>query len=61
MIVLLLDECPGCDCASFRSMKYLIAEANYGGRLADAWDLRAGHVYIGELFCAKLINSNQFT
>lgn len=28
-------------------MKYLIAEANYGGRVTDDWDRRLVNVYIG--------------
>ena len=37
-------------------MKYLIAEANYGGRVTDDFDRRLVNVYIGELFCEEAVS-----
>lgn len=45
LIIVFLDEYP--DRVPFDAMKYLIAEANYGGRVTDDWDRRLVNVYIG--------------
>jgi dynein heavy chain len=37
-------------------MRYLIAEANYGGRVTDAMDRRLVNVYITQVFCERAIN-----
>merc|ERR1712176_969174 len=37
----------------FDAMRYLIAEANYGGRVTDAMDRRLVNVYITQLFCEQ--------
>jgi dynein heavy chain len=46
LIIVFLDEYP--DRVPFDAMKYLIAEANYGGRVTDDWDRRLVNVYIGQ-------------
>ena len=58
LIIVFLDEYP--DRVPFDAMKYLIAEANYGGRVTDDWDRRLVNVYIGELFCEECLNSEKF-
>ena len=58
MIIVFLDEYP--DRIPFDAMKYLIAEANYGGRVTDDWDRRLVNVYIGELFCDEAVSSEKF-
>jgi len=58
LIIVFLDEYP--DRVPFDAMKYLIAEANYGGRVTDDWDRRLVNVYIGELFCDECILSEKF-
>ena len=58
LIIVFLDEYP--DRIPFDAMKYLIAEANYGGRVTDDWDRRLVNVYIGELFCDDCVNSEKF-
>ena len=40
----------------FDAMRYLIAEANYGGRVTDAMDRRLVNVYITQLFCEQAIS-----
>ena len=37
-------------------MRYLIAEANYGGRVTDALDRRLVNVYIHQYFCEEAID-----
>jgi len=37
------------------SMKYLIAEATYGGRVTDDWDRRLLNVYMGDYFCDEVL------
>jgi len=37
-------------------MRYLIAEANYGGRVTDALDRRLVNVYINQFFCEDAID-----
>jgi dynein heavy chain len=40
----------------FDAMRYLIAEANYGGRVTDALDRRLVGVYINQFFCEDAID-----
>jgi dynein heavy chain len=58
LIIVFLDEYP--DRTPFDAMKYLIAEANYGGRVTDDWDRRLVNCYIGELFCEECVQSEKF-
>ena len=58
LIIVFLDEYP--DRVPFEAMKYLIAEANYGGRVTDDWDRRLVNVYIGELFRDEAISSEKY-
>lgn len=58
LIIVFLDEYP--DRVPFDAMKYLIAEANYGGRVTDDWDRRLVNVYISELFCDDCLHQEKF-
>jgi dynein heavy chain, axonemal len=58
LIIVFLDEYP--TRIPFDAMKYLIAEANYGGRVTDDFDRRLVNVYIGELFCDSAVSSDNF-
>jgi len=58
LIIVFLDEYP--DRIPFDAMKYLIAEANYGGRVTDDFDRRLVNVYIGELFCDDAVTMEGF-
>ena len=42
-------------CYRWDAMKYLIAEANYGGRVTDDRDRRLLRVYINQFFCDAAI------
>jgi dynein heavy chain len=44
----------------WEALKYLIAEANYGGRVTDDWDRRVLRSYINHLFTDDAINVSQF-
>merc|ERR1711988_1935963 len=37
------------------SLKYLIAEATYGGRVTDDWDRRLLNVYMSDYFCDEVL------
>ena len=39
----------------WKAIQYLIAEANYGGRVTDDWDRRLILVYAEEIFNERLI------
>ena len=58
LIIVFLDEYP--EKIPFDAMKYLIAEANYGGRVTDDFDRRLVNVYIGEYFCDDAVNTEGF-
>jgi dynein heavy chain len=58
LIIVFLDEYP--DRVPFEAMKYLIAEANYGGRVTDDWDRRLVNVYISELFNDDVVNTEKY-
>ncbi len=42
------------------ALKYLIAEANYGGRVTDDWDRRILRSYINHTFCPDAVNTSQY-
>jgi dynein heavy chain len=52
LVIVFLDEYP--DKTPFDAMRYLIAEANYGGRVTDDWDRRLVNVYIHQFFCDEV-------
>jgi dynein heavy chain len=54
IVIVFLDEYP--DETPFDAMRYLIAEANYGGRVTDAMDRRLVNVYITQLFCEQAVS-----
>jgi dynein heavy chain len=58
LVIVFLDEYP--DRIPFDAMKYLIAEANYGGRVTDDWDRRLVNVYIAELFNDDVVSSERY-
>jgi dynein heavy chain len=58
LIIVFLDEYP--DKIPFDAMKYLIAEANYGGRVTDDFDRRLVNVYISEFICENAVSANNF-
>jgi dynein heavy chain len=40
--------------------RYLIAEANYGGRVTDDWDRRLVNVYIRQFICEPALDPNSY-
>ena len=58
IVIVFLDEYP--DETPFDAMKYLIAEANYGGRVTDDWDRRLVNVYIATFFCPECCDDPKF-
>ncbi|KAJ3321161.1 Dynein heavy chain 2, axonemal [Blyttiomyces sp. JEL0837] len=57
LLVVLLDEYEE---TPWDALKYLIAEANYGGRITDDWDRRILRSYINHLFCEDALNVPQY-
>ncbi|ORZ33974.1 dynein heavy chain and region D6 of dynein motor-domain-containing protein [Catenaria anguillulae PL171] len=57
ILSLLLDDYPE---IPWDALRYLIAEANYGGRITDDWDRRVLKTYIGSYFCTDAIEVPQF-
>lgn len=57
MLAVLLDEY---DDVPWDALKYLIAEANYGGRITDDFDRRVCRSYINSLFCIDAITTSQY-
>ena len=53
-----IDEYP--ENTPFAALRYLIAEANYGGRVTDSWDRRLLNVYINQFFCEDAIAIKRF-
>ncbi|RHY32696.1 hypothetical protein DYB32_002341, partial [Aphanomyces invadans] len=43
----------------WEALKYLIAQANYGGRVTDDWDRRLMLVYVGQFFCEDILELDQ--
>ena len=58
LVTVFLDEYP--DKTPFDAMRYLIAEANYGGRVTDDWDRRLVNVYINQYLCDEAIDIENF-
>jgi len=44
----------------FEALKYLIGEANYGGRVTEDMDRRLVNVYMDQLFCESAIEQDNF-
>ena len=44
----------------FDALRYLIAEANYGGRVTDDWDRRLLNVYMTQFLCEEAISVPNF-
>ena len=57
LMVVLLEEYQD---TPWDALKYLIAEANYGGRVTDDWDRRILRSYINHYFCDDALNVNQY-
>ena len=57
LLAVLLDEYAE---IPWDALKYLIAEANYGGRITDDWDRRVCRSYINKLFCEEAISTPQY-
>ena len=45
-------------CGRWDAIKYLIAEANYGGRITDDWDRRLCNVYVAQFFNEDILNTH---
>eukprot|EP00752_Nemacystus_decipiens_P009956 g8879.t1 len=58
LVIVFLDEYP--EKPPFEAMRYLIAEANYGGRVTDEWDRRLVNVYMNQYFCPAAIDEPNF-
>eukprot|EP00842_Homolaphlyctis_polyrhiza_P003901 jgi/Hompol1/4511/HPOL_003669-RA len=57
IMVVLLEEY---ESIPWDALKYLIAEANYGGRVTDDWDRRVLRSYINHLFNDEAISTPQY-
>lgn len=53
LLALYLDTFP--EKTPWEALRYLTAEANYGGRVTDSWDRRLVNVYINEFYCDEVI------
>ena len=58
LIIVFLDEYP--DKTPFEAMRYLISEANYGGRVTEALDRRLVNTYIAQYICEDAIALEQY-
>mmetsp|Transcript_6953 Transcript_6953/g.8584 ORF Transcript_6953/g.8584 Transcript_6953/m.8584 type:complete len:2263 (-) Transcript_6953:99-6887(-) len=58
LIIMLLDEYPSN--TPLEAMRYLIGEANYGGRVTDDWDRRLVNVYMNQYLCTEIIDNADF-
>jgi dynein heavy chain len=58
IVQIYLDEYP--EKTPFDAIKYLVAEANYGGRVTDDWDRRLVNVYVAQFFCDDAIDTPNF-
>jgi dynein heavy chain len=57
LLCTLLDEY---EVPPWDALKYLIAEANYGGRVTDEWDRRILRTYINQFFAEEAIDVQNF-
>ena len=57
VLVVLLEEYSE---IPWEAMKYLVAEANYGGRVTDDWDRRVLRTYINHYFTDDAVRSPQY-
>ncbi|KAI8923518.1 dynein heavy chain and region D6 of dynein motor-domain-containing protein [Entophlyctis helioformis] len=57
LMVVLLDEY---DAIPWDALKYLIAEANYGGRVTDDWDRRILRSYINQFLNEEALTTPQY-
>jgi dynein heavy chain len=58
IIRMYLNEYP--DETPWDAMRYLVAQANYGGRITDDWDRRLCNVYMNQFFCEDALNVPNF-
>eukprot|EP00753_Platysulcus_tardus_P011845 PLAT3317.25.p1 GENE.PLAT3317.25~~PLAT3317.25.p1 ORF type:complete len:2725 (+),score=1732.12 PLAT3317.25:536-8176(+) len=58
LLALYLEEYP--EAVPWDALRYLIAEANYGGRVTDDWDRRLVRVYINQFFCEEAVTVPNF-
>ncbi|OQR83321.1 dynein heavy chain [Achlya hypogyna] len=56
VLAIYLDEY---DETPWEALKYLIAQANYGGRVTDDWDRRLMLVYVGQFFSEDILELEQ--
>ncbi|GET88803.1 dynein heavy chain, putative [Leishmania tarentolae] len=45
----------------FVTIRYLIAEASYGGRVTDDWDRRVLNTYMSQYMCPEAITQNRYS
>ena len=57
VLVLYLDKY---DATPWEAIRYLIGEANYGGRVTDAWDRRLVNTYLETWYNEEAINTDNF-
>jgi len=58
LIIVFLDEYP--DKTPIVAMNYLIAEANYGGRVTDDKDRRLVNVYMSQFVCDEAVDMDRY-
>jgi dynein heavy chain len=58
LIIVFLDEYP--EVTPFEAMRYLISDANYGGRVTDDWDRRLVNCYIAQFMCEDAISIEHY-
>ena len=58
LIIVFLDEYP--DVTPFDAMRYLISDANYGGRVTDDWDRRLVNTYMHQFICPDTIAMDNY-
>ena len=58
LIIVFLDEYP--EVTPFEAMRYLISDANYGGRVTDDWDRRLVNTYIAQFICEDAISMEHY-